>query len=63
MVEFFSFPNSVWERVSAKLRFAAGARARETGFRGAGSQTEFGNQAKLQGVETPKISDASEKRP
>src|SRR5262249_41502570 len=50
-----SFPNSVWERPTAKLRFAASAPAEstvapgfaETEFRGPGSQTEFGNQDPL----------------
>ena len=40
-----SFPNSVWERISAKLCFASAPwLVRETEFRGLGPQTEFGNQ-------------------
>src|SRR5438874_7512071 len=44
-----SFPNSVWERRSGKLRFPIPWRrrqrlVRETEFRGVRSQTEFGNE-------------------
>jgi hypothetical protein len=42
----FSFPNSVWERRprNSVSRLTAWLRSRETEFREAGSQTEFGNQ-------------------
>ena len=47
-VNFYSFPNSVWERKPAKLRFACrpAARSLETEFRRLRSQTEFGNEGK-----------------
>src|SRR5262249_33093665 len=44
------FPNSVWEPIFAKLRFASPLQCqrgrRETEFRGRRSQTEFGNEKK-----------------
>src|SRR5262249_17942115 len=40
---FPSFPNSVWERFSSKLRFEAAAKQSLAGVR---SQTEFWNEVK-----------------
>src|SRR5439155_20777143 len=48
---FSSFPNSVWERTSAKLRFAHRVQVptawRNRSFAEGRSQTEFGNEATM----------------
>jgi hypothetical protein len=50
---FSSFPNSVWERRWAKLRFAAVSRSRETEFQKGGSQTGVWEPGLLQSRSDP----------